>query len=262
MSAGAFTNPLVVAATCYAGAEPVPYIKAAAKAGFDGIGIRLYRSIGATYPYVPVVGNAPLIREVKAALADTGLDFLDIFSFFLRPATDVSDFRPAMELGAELGAKYALVLADDPDWQRLVDNMSKVCESTQDLGLVMGIEAPQPRLAMPSVQSAIDLAEATGASNVCVVLDPAQYARLGCDPEDLRTVDPKWFPYSQLTDGVMERDGIVSPGSGITPIKEILAALPSGIPLSVEYPLPADSSYGLDEWMDVVYKETRACLDG
>ena len=49
---------------------------------------------------------------------DSGLPVVDVYSFYLRPATDPTQFMPALELGAALGAKYALTMGDDPDWAR------------------------------------------------------------------------------------------------------------------------------------------------
>jgi sugar phosphate isomerase/epimerase len=262
VSAGVAGHPLGLAATCYAGAEPVALIEAAAKAGFDAIGLRLYRSPGMSYAFVPVVGDAPLIRSIKGALASTGLEFWDVFSFYLRPDTDVASLLPYFETGAELGAKYLLVLGDDPDWQRMVDNATAMCAAAASLGLTVGLEAPQPRLQMPTVQSAVELAEATGAQNASVVLDPAQYHKIDGDPDALRRIDPRLFPYIQLTDAAPDREGLIGPGTGTTPIKEILAAMPAGVPLSVEYPMPRDAGFSVEEWTETVYTQSRACLEG
>jgi len=54
-------------------------LEAAAAAGYDGVGLRLARS--PLFPFHPVVGNAVLIREMKRALASSGLAVLDILSF-------------------------------------------------------------------------------------------------------------------------------------------------------------------------------------
>src|SRR5690606_25545098 len=89
------------------------YIQAAAAGGFDAVGLRLNRSPG--LPFHPIAGNAALVREVKRALADTNLPVHDIFSCYLLPQTDVGEFFPALDLGAELGAKYVMVMGNDPD---------------------------------------------------------------------------------------------------------------------------------------------------
>ena len=88
-------------------ASPLDLIEAARDAGYDGLGLRLHPS--PKLPYHPVVGDAPLIRQMKHALADAKLEVLDIYTFYLQPATRLDDFMPALALGAEFGARYALV---------------------------------------------------------------------------------------------------------------------------------------------------------
>ena len=57
-----------------------------------------------------MVGNQPLIREMKQVIADGGLKVLDILSFYLVPEPDFATFTAALELGREFGAKYAMVI--------------------------------------------------------------------------------------------------------------------------------------------------------
>jgi hypothetical protein len=95
------------------------------------------------YPiWFPIAGNPPLMREVKQALADSGLGTLDIFTFYLQPQTDLDVMAQAMAYGAELGASYAQLIGDDPAWARMTDNFGQFCDSAAQYGLVAAIEAP------------------------------------------------------------------------------------------------------------------------
>jgi len=62
---------------------PIEYVEAAAAAGYDAVGLRLARS--PLFPFYPVVGNPPLIRELKLILASSGLSVLDILTFYCSP---------------------------------------------------------------------------------------------------------------------------------------------------------------------------------
>jgi len=64
---------------------PLPFLEAARDAGYQGVGLRLQKS--PNLPIFPVVGDAPLVREIKSALSDSGLEFLDIWrsTFCPRP---------------------------------------------------------------------------------------------------------------------------------------------------------------------------------
>src|SRR5437773_831174 len=59
--------------------EPLAYIDATMRAGYEGIGIRTYRSPGRTYNFNPIVGNRDLERDVKNALKDSRLEVCDLY---------------------------------------------------------------------------------------------------------------------------------------------------------------------------------------
>ena len=69
-------NKLFLAPTTLVDAAPLDFLAAAAGAGYDGVGVRLYRS--PNLPFHPVVGNAGLIRQIERALADAGLAPADV----------------------------------------------------------------------------------------------------------------------------------------------------------------------------------------
>ena len=108
-SPGEPLRKIIIAPTTLQDTAPLDYIEATIAAGYDGIGLRVHRSPG--LPFHPVVGDAALIREMRARLA--GLPVFDLYSFYLQPDTDVASFAPAMELGASFGAKYATVMGAD-----------------------------------------------------------------------------------------------------------------------------------------------------
>src|SRR4029453_13857284 len=65
-------HKIALAPTTLPNSPPLEYIDAAVRAGYDGIGIRLFRSPGITYAFHPVTGTATLMREVKSAISRAG----------------------------------------------------------------------------------------------------------------------------------------------------------------------------------------------
>lgn len=120
-------HTIALAPTTLPNAPPLEYIDAASSAGYDSIGIRLFRSPGITYAFHPVAGNPSLMRQVKSAIASAGLQVLDVLSFYLQPEMDLDRMLPALALGADIGATYALVIGDDPAWARMGDNFGRFC---------------------------------------------------------------------------------------------------------------------------------------
>jgi sugar phosphate isomerase/epimerase len=128
-------NKIALSPNSLVGVPALEYIEALVKAGYDGIGLRMYASPGVAYESVtqPIAGNPALMREIKAALADSGLILYDILSYYIRSGFDLERMLPSLEFGAELGFPYALAIADDPDWTRQRDNFSKLCDAAAQL---------------------------------------------------------------------------------------------------------------------------------
>src|ERR1700716_2869631 len=116
-------------------ADPLTLIDAAAAGRFDAVGLRIIPPMP-TDQIVPVIGNARLIGEIARRLDCTGVRILDIEAVWLMPHTDVTALKPALEPGARLGAKYLLVVGNDPDWARLRDNFAALCDLAQEVGLM------------------------------------------------------------------------------------------------------------------------------
>ena len=251
-------NEIALAPTSLPNSAPLDFIAAAAEAGDDSVGLRLHRS--PVYPnWFPIVGNPPLMREVKHALANSGLRMLDIFTFYLQPETDLDVMAQAMAYGAELGARYAQLIGDDPDWARMTDNFGRFCDIAAGFDLVAAIEAPVNSRQVNSVPLARKLIADTRRPNAAIVLDPLQFFRSGDDVAVL-VQDAHLFPYTQFNDGQLS-GARAEPGHGNVPLRRILEALPPRVPLSVEWSAPADSTATAMEWAAQALASTRRFLD-
>lgn len=246
---------LALAPTTLPESAPIEYVEAAAAAGYDGVGLRLCRS--PLFPFFPVAGDSALIREIKRRLAESGLMVL----------TDFDGFRAPLEVGAELGARYALVLGDDPEWTRLRDSFDRFCGMAAPFGISAAIEFAAQR-PLSSLTQALRLMAEVRRDNAVVCVDPFNLIRSGGRVEMLEGVDPRLFPYAQISDGVVEPGeegwpGVGErrlPGEGTLPLREILAALPAGVPLSVEVPCPRSTPMPARAWATRVAERTRAFL--
>jgi sugar phosphate isomerase/epimerase len=265
---------LALAPTTLPDTQPLDYVKAAAEAGYDAIGLRLNRSPG--LPFHPVVGNAPLIREMSRMIDGGGLSVLEIYSCYLEPATDVDAFRPALELGRQFGARYVLVMGADPDWARMRDNLGRFAEVAAEYALVPALEPAVTRPLASHRQCERLIAEA-GSSSAVICLDPLNLVRAGEGARDIAAMDPRLFPFAQLTDGFVDARetpamlGRMAPnrramlGEGNLPIAAILDALPAGIPLSVETPMSiagGESHPSPLDWAKAALANARSFLAG
>jgi sugar phosphate isomerase/epimerase len=259
--------PLFLAPTTLMDASALDLIEAARDAGYDGLGLRLHPS--PKLPYHPVVGDAPLIRRMQRTLSDAKLQVLDIYTFYLEPATRLDDFLPALALGADLGAGYALVQGADPDWSRLLCNFTGFCERARPFGLTASLEfVPQRDLA--TLAQALGLINESGQPNAVICVDPLHLARGGGTPADLRHLDLRLLPYIQFSDGVLaegepdldlaKRIGIGErrlPGHGRLPLADLLEVVSDDLPMSIEVPRPVGASMTDAAWARTLIEETR-----
>lgn len=264
-------NDLYLAPTTLPNTAPLDYVQAAARGGYQGVGLRLNRSPG--LPYHPVLGDAPQIRSLKTALAGNGLKVLDIYSFYLRPDTDVNAFIPALQLAAEFGAKFAVVMGDDEDASRLRDNFGRICDEAARCNLVCAAEFAVIR-PLATLAQTVQLIAETGRTNAVACLDSLNYYRAGSTPDEIRGFDARMFPYAQISDGVRSPGddvavmGKMGPnlrcmmGEGEVPMAALLDALPQGLPLSVELPMPANLQHSADEWAHLTFRNVHEFLTG
>jgi sugar phosphate isomerase/epimerase len=154
--------------------------------------------------------------------------------------------------------------------------IAALCEHAAPLGirvcLEFGLFTTVKTLAM-----ALSVVEQVGSPMAGILIDPLHLQRSGGRPCDVAAVDPVLLPYAQFCDapevgptaedpaGIIREaiDGRLQAGEGGLPLGELLAALPAGIPLSVEL----RSKALRDNWPDAVERArvtaqaTRAFLE-
>ncbi len=255
---GRLVNRITLAPTTLPSTPPLEFITAAVNAGFEGLGFRLHKS--PAYPnWVNWLDDAALRREVKTALADSGQEMIESLSYYLLPEFDLEEMKPSLEYAAELGATYALVIGRDADWAHQRDCFGRFCEVAAGYGLIAAIEAPVGTLS--PISAAFRVIEESGRSNAVVCIDPTAFLRAGNTPDELSGFEPKLMPYTQLNDGKREGGGRLRPGDGDAGLDKFLDALPTNVPLSLEWPAPKDSNYGADEWAKFAMDGTRRFLN-
>ena len=240
------TRPIGLAALTVLEVSPVEQITVAAEAGFTHVGLRLIPATPEEVRY-PTIGDTPMIREILARLADTGIEVLDAEIIRLKPETAVAEYLPAMETASRVGAKHLLVAGNDPDERRLTDRFGELCDAAAKLGLTANLE-PMPWTDVKTIVQAARILTAAGRANCGVLIDPIHFDRAGSRVADIAAVPQKWFRYLQLCDAPAERPADTAglllqaraerlfPGEGGLDLRGILRALPHDIPISLEIP--------------------------
>ncbi|MGO4283179.1 sugar phosphate isomerase/epimerase family protein [Bosea sp. TAB14] len=234
-------------------AGPLELISLAKLGGFDAVGLRLIDPAPEA-AFFPVVTDAGLRRRAKAALEATGLTLLDIEAVWLWPQTQVPKLRPALEAGAELGARNLLVAGNDADRNRMTDRLAELCGMAREYGMGVGFEFI-PYTALNSLAFAQEILKAADQPHAGLLIDALHLARSGGSPADIAAIDPALIAYGHLCDAPASSPGLeglraeargarLYPGDGGLPLADFLNALPADKPIALEAP---SAAYGHDD---------------
>lgn len=252
-------NRIVLAPTTLPGMPPLEYITAAAEAGYDGVGMRLHPA-SPSMPFTPIIGDKRLMREVKRAIVDSGLTVHDVFSCYLRPETEFDALDPVLSYAVEIGARYAVVICDEPEWSRAVDNLGRLADLAAKHSLTAVVEGPIYGRLINTLPLVLRLVEQAARDNIVVCIDTYQLFRSGADGSSLTGIDPTLLPYLQLTDGVAEPVQFLVPGQGSVPLADIMAAMPEDVVVGLECPAPGESTATPTAWIRTVLDGARKVL--
>ena len=220
-------------------------IDAAGLAGFGAVGMKLVPR--PTDTVRPLVGDRVLIAEVRAALRHHGLAVLEMGGVWLTPDFDSGVLAPALELGAELGARYVIAVGTNPDPAQLQAHLHALAEQAAQFGIGTAVEfAPYTRI--PSLAAAIALVTGIGRRDVGVLVDALHLHRSGGTEGDLAGLPEGSVPIFHLCDCKLPpapdlakegRSARLYPGAGELPLLSALMRLPPGTALEVEAPCAA-----------------------
>lgn len=212
-------------------------IWAAEEGGFDMVGLWIE----------PGEWSAVDTREACAILAATGLPVLDVEVIWLRPDRTLDDHRVVLDVGAELGANNALCVSSLPDANETAAQLRALCEHAEGSGMRVALEFGI-FTEIRDGAAAMEVIDAVDHTLAALLIDPIHVDRSGTPVALIRSVDPHLLPYAQFCDAPAARpplgdmDAILVDaldlreqcGEGALPLRDLYAALPGDIPLSIE----------------------------
>lgn len=230
-------NPIALASGVLPEFGPVDTVKAAHSAGFDAVGLWVE----------PENWTPSTTRDVRTALADTGLPVLDVEVIWLKPDSVMDDHRKVIDIGAKLGAANVLCVSSIPDHGLTAARLAELCRHAEGSGIRVALEFgifTQVR----TLAQALGVLDAVGHPLRALLVDPIHVDRSGATPADIARIAPALLPYAQFCDAPAARPdpadfaAVITDaidlreqcGAGALPLAALHAALPRGIPLSIE----------------------------
>lgn len=216
---------------------PLETIRAAAAGGFDATGLWVE----------PEKWSAQLTRDARRALADTGLELLDVEVIWIKPGDSLDAHKAVIDIGAALGAKNVLCVSSDPDAGRTAGHLSALCEHAEGCAMRVALEFGI-FTEVKSLPAALSILDAVAHPLRALLVDPIHVDRSGTTADDIAAVPRALLPYAQFCDAPAKRpdpadfNAIISDaidlreqcGEGGLPLEDLYRALPKGIPLSIE----------------------------
>ena len=246
------------------GMPPLDYIRLAAdlgcgevSTGLGGLPLSMFGVDDVFYPQWSLAKDAVLKRETLAVMRDTGVAIGLGEGFRAHGEGDVADQIPDLDLMAELGAIRINAIGLDPDRSRCFDQLAKLSALVAERGMVFTVEFC-PGFAVGKLADVLDLIAHIGPGGCRVLLDTMHFCQTGGTIDQLKALTPGTIGYVQLADsraGIAEADYMnvamferCVPGEGELPLKDVVAALPEDVTISVEVPnLAAMRSIGPHE---------------
>jgi sugar phosphate isomerase/epimerase len=229
--------------------SPPEVIEVASRTGYETVGLRLIGGMEIT-PAYPLMDDKPLMRATKAAMAATGVGVLDIEFVRITPETDVLSLERFMAAGAELGAKYVITSAFDPDLSRFTDRLAAVSDLASKYGLRAVLEF-FPWTVVPDLSTAVKIVEAAKRPALGILVDTLHFNRSPSAFDDLDRIFPSRLPFVHVADAPVQasytteellhagRVERLPPGEGGIDIKRILSHMSQDIPVALEVPMTA-----------------------
>ena len=230
--------------------DPADLIRSAKTAGFDLVSL---------WVQPPPIFPASLVTPAKekacaAALAETGMRVGPLEVFVLSSAEAVKSYRPALELGARLGAKTASAInVTNPDSVHVSELLAQLAEIASEYGLGVTFE-PLAMFATSTLAQARDIIRASRV-DAGIVFDAFHLVREGGSVPDLCAIEPGLIRHVQFCDGALsvsreqaryeasfER---LYPGDGAFPLVELFSNVPIDISWGIEAPSKRRAESGM-----------------
>lgn len=248
-------------------ASPEDFIRHAAEAGFDGVGLRINPPAHTPGEW-PVAGDIRRAKVLRRIADDLGITILEVETFSIWPDFSIDKLLPGLEAGAELGARFVLSAGIDDEQARLVEHYENLCDAAAEFGLTVGFEF-MPFRPMATLDHTLRTIEAVNRPNAKLLIDTLHLDRSGSGVDDITGRVLKHLGYVHLCDAVAEqpspekfaeeaRNARFYPGEGALPLADIVRALPQSTAFSIEAPNPLYKHLAPAERIRIAGEKTRA----
>ena len=230
------------------GIDPVTQIRIAAECGYDYVSLRTIPLHLAGEPEFLLHKDKALMRNVKQAIREYSMPVMDIELARIREDLDVSEYEPAFEAAAEIGATDVLGSIWTGDEAYYSKKVAAVADMAAKYNLNYSIEF-LTWAGVRNLAEAKALVDKLERPNLYCLVDTLHAHRSHVSADEIAKCGVKYFRFIHLCDGPYEipssledpemlriaREARQYPGSGGIDIAGMVHAMP-GLPISIELP--------------------------
>lgn len=229
------------------GCAPPEATYIAAQAGYDFVSLRIIMMGGSIEPRnYSLAENPAMLRQTKTALRETGIRVHDIELARIHDGVDSRSWLPALEVGAELGARHVISSIWTRNRSFAIERFAELCDLARPLGITVDLEFVT-FAEIGNLRDAVDVIRTANRVNSGLLLDTLHFHTSRGRLDELDTVPPNWFHFVHLCDASKEipatrealihtaREERLYPGEGGIEIAAILDRLPE-VTYSIELP--------------------------
>ena len=214
---------------------PAALVRAAARAGYGKVGLRLPPAAPGAIDYYAAPGS-PAFMQLQAVLEGEGIGLHDVEMVSIGPGFVAADYRYLLEAGQALGATTLNVSGDDDDVGRLGDNFAALCAQASSFAMRVELEFMRWR-PVGTLEQAVAIVTRANSENGKILLDALHLFRSGGSMKTLQSIDRALIGSVQLCDASgpipsgdeaiigEARGNRLAPGDGQLPLEELVAYL-------------------------------------
>lgn len=228
------------------GCPPPEMIYIASMAGYDYVSLRpIYMGLPGE-PNYDLAVNKDMMKLTKTALAETGVQLLDIELARIFDGMDPKRYEPAMEVAAELGGKHVLSSIWTPEKEYYLEKFGEVCDLAKKYGLTVDLEFV-PIASVNNLTDSVNVLKTVNRDNAGLMVDVHHIHRSGDSASELKKLPKEWFHFAHLCDAPGEipvekdemtrilREARSYVGEGGIDVAEYIHSMPE-MPYSIELP--------------------------
>ena len=228
------------------GCPPPELTYVAAKAGYDHVSFRTIFLGLPNEPNYSLAHNPQMLRQTRAALAETGIQPLDIELARIADGVDVKSYWPALENAAELGIHNVISSIWTTNRAFALDALATLCDLAARAGVTVNLEFVT-WAAVTNLRDTAAAIRAVNRPNLGLMIDTLHFNRSRVELQEIDTCPREWFHMAHLCDAPAEiptdtagliftgREARLDPGEGGIDLAAIIHRMPL-VPYSLEIP--------------------------